>query len=88
MAIIAYKTALFNPGMYIGSRVQVESEIVARRTEDTCLEEEVTRYWSEILNESYIFDRPHKEVGSSIKIATQRLLMFASIITAHSIPLD
>ncbi|XP_052777414.1 nardilysin-like isoform X2 [Mya arenaria] len=41
----------------------IESEITARRTEDTCLEEEVGRYWAEILNLTYVFDRPAVEIG-------------------------
>ncbi|XP_052214600.1 nardilysin-like isoform X2 [Dreissena polymorpha] len=40
----------------------IESEITSRMIEDTCLEQEVGRYWHEITNNSYVFDRHLKEI--------------------------
>jgi hypothetical protein len=41
----------------------VESLVAAKLTEDTHLEEEVTRYWAECKDQNYVFDRVEKEVS-------------------------
>ncbi|KAL4236298.1 Nrd1 complex RNA-binding subunit [Mactra antiquata] len=43
-------------------KTMIESEITLRKTEDTLLEEEAVRYWGEVVNETYIFDRLQKEI--------------------------
>ncbi|XP_060576376.1 nardilysin-like [Ruditapes philippinarum] len=41
----------------------IESEITLKRTEDTQLEEETSRHWREIVDQTYVFDRLEKEIA-------------------------
>lgn len=40
--------------------------ISLKQVEDTQLGDETGRYWQEILDRSYIFDRPDREVCSTV----------------------
>ena len=44
--------------------LQVQSVITAKQVEDTQLGDETNRFWQEILDRYYVFDRQEKEVGT------------------------
>lgn len=41
----------------------IESEITLKRTEDTQLEDEASKHWKEVVDQTYLFDRLEKEIA-------------------------
>ena len=48
---------------YSNACFQIESVVTLKKIEDTHLGEEASRHWREIDEQTYLFDRRHKEVG-------------------------
>ena len=46
--------------------VQVKSVITGKQVEDTQLGDETNRFWLEIVDRLYVFDRQEREVGSLV----------------------
>ena len=45
--------------------MQVKSVITGKQVEDTQLGDETSRFWMEIVDRLYVFDRQEKEVGNA-----------------------
>ena len=53
--------------------VQVKSVITGKQVEDTQLGDEASRFWMEIVDRLYVFDRQEKEVGNASALEVEWL---------------